>query len=187
MFRNVMIASLAGAAVTFAVPAVAQKAPGRGPSSAAIDARANSQGPMNASPMGTMHASPNSVLSTNPVTTTTTPMQPTEPTAPPTTRAVKSQGLIHASPTGIAHANTNSVLARGSVAATTLPGLTTGLTVNNTSGASLGTIGNVITGTDGTIRAVVITTAQGQTYTVPANSLSISGGVVTTTSTSIGG
>jgi hypothetical protein len=184
MFRTVLTASLAGAAITIAAPAIAQKAPGGAPNAAAIGARANSQGPANASPNGMMHASPNSVLRTNPVTTTTTPVVPT---VPPTTRAVNSQGLTHASPTGIAHANTNSVLARGSVPASTLPGLTNGLTVNNSAGTSVGTVSSVITGSDGTIRAVVITDAQGKTTTVPANSLSIAGGVVTTTSTSIGG
>ena len=186
MFRTVLTASLAGAALLVTAPAVAQKAPRGAPNSAAIGARANSQGPANASPMGTMNASPNSVLKTNPVTTTT-PTTPVVPTVPPATRAVNSQGLTHASPTGIAHANTNRVLARGSVAATTLPGLTTGLTVNNSTGTSVGTVSSVITGSDGTIRAVVITDAQGKTTTVPANSLSISGNVVTTTSTSIGG
>jgi hypothetical protein len=40
----------------------------------------------------------------------------------------------------------------------------------------------VITGSDGSIRAVVVTSASGQTYTLSGNSLSISGGVVTTTS-----
>jgi len=181
MFRNVMTAALAGAAIV-ATPVIAQKAPGGAPNQAAIGARANSQGPANASATGTANASPNSVLNTNPVTTTTV-----QPTVPPTTRAPKSQGPANASPTGVAHANTNSVLARGSVAASTLPGLTTGLTVVNSSGTSLGTVTKVITGTDGSIRAVVVTTAQGQTYTVPANTLSISGSTVTTTSTMISG
>lgn len=176
MFRNVMTVALAGAAIV-ATPALAQKAPGGAPNSAAIGARVNSQGPANASANGTLNASPNSVLKTNPVT----------PTVQPTTRAVNSQGLTHASPNGVAHANTKSVLARGAVAASTLPGLTTGLTVVNTSGTSLGTVSSVITGSDGSIRAVVVTTAQGQTYTLPANTLSISGSTVTTTSTMISG
>lgn len=176
MFRNVMTVALAGAAIV-ATPAIAQRTPGGSPNSAAIGARINSQGPANASVMGTMRASPNSVLKTNPVTPVV------QPTVPPVTRATNSQGLIHASPNAIARANSNSVLARGSVAASTLPGLTTGLTVVNTSGTSLGTISSVITGSDGSIRAVVVTTAQGQTYTLPANTLSISGTTVTTSTT----
>jgi len=44
----------------------------------------------------------------------------------------------------------------------------------------------VITGQNNTIRAVVVTSSTGQTYTLPASSLSISGGVVTTTSTVAG-
>lgn len=180
MFRNVMTVALAGAAIV-ATPAIAQRTPGGSPNAAAIGARINSQGPANASVMGTMRASPNSVLRTNPVTPVV------QPTVPPVNRATNSQGLIHASPNAIARANSNSVLARGAVAATALPGLTTGLTVQNTSGTSLGTVSQIVTGTDGSIRMVVVTTPQGQTYRLPATSLSISGGVVTTTSTTISG
>jgi hypothetical protein len=99
----------------------------------------------------------------------------------------RSQGPANASPTGIAHANSNSVLARGAVASSTLTGLTTGLVVNNSGGTQVGTVTQVISGPNRTIRAVVVTDASGKTYTLPASSLSISGNVVTTTSTSIGG
>jgi hypothetical protein len=117
-------------------------------------------------------------------------------TTPPTTTGtvngnsqatVNSQGPSHASPTGIAHASPNSVLARGAVASSTLPGLTTGLVVNNSSGTQVGTVTQVITGPDNTIRAVVVTSSSGKTYTLMPSTLSISGNVVTTTSTSIGG
>ena len=97
-------------------------------------------------------------------------------------QAQKSQGPAHASPVGLAHANENSVLASGSVAAATLPGLNTGLAVKSTSGTSLGTISRVITGPDGSIRLIEVTSPGGATLRFPANSLSISGGVVTTTS-----
>jgi hypothetical protein len=96
-----------------------------------------------------------------------------------------SQGPANASPNGIAHANQHSVLARGAVSSSTLAGLTTGLTVQNSAGTSLGTVSRVITGTDGSIRAVVVTSATGQTFTLAPSSLMISGGVVTTTSTTI--
>jgi len=98
-----------------------------------------------------------------------------------------SQGPANASPTGISHANENSVLARGSVSGTSLTGLTTGLTVQNSSGTSIGTVSQVITGSDGSIRAVVVTGTDGKTYRLAPSTLSISGNIVTTTSTTIGG
>ncbi|MFL6722017.1 MAG: hypothetical protein ACJ8FT_09490 [Sphingomonas sp.] len=95
---------------------------------------------------------------------------------------INSQGLAHASPTGIAHANSHSVLAGGAVASASLPGLTTGLTVHTTGGTTLGTVSRIITGTDGTIRQVIVTSSTGQTYRLSPSTLSISGGVVTTSS-----
>ena len=96
---------------------------------------------------------------------------------------VNSKGPANASPTGVAHANEHSVLASGSVASDTLPGLTTGLTVQSSTGTSLGTVSKIVTGKDGSIRQVYVTTSTGQTIKLPANSLTISGGVVTTTTT----
>lgn len=183
MFRNLLATSIASAAIIVAVPAFAAPgngnggrqgnaaaAPGGGPSQSAIDARVNSQGPANASPTGVTNASPNSALHT------------TTPTTTPTTNATKSQGLQHASPTGVANANSKSVLARGAVPSTALPGLTTGLTVQTTGGTTLGTVSQVVTGKDGSIRLVIVTSSAGQTYRLVPNTLSISGGVVTTTS-----
>ena len=95
---------------------------------------------------------------------------------------VNSQGPAHASATGIAHANSHSVLAGGAVASASLPGLTTGLTVNTTGGTTLGTVTRVITGMDGTIRQVIVTSPTGQTYRLSPSTLTISGGVVTTSS-----
>jgi hypothetical protein len=97
------------------------------------------------------------------------------------------QGPANASPTGIAHASSDSVLARGAVASSTLPGLTTGLVVRNSGGTQVGTVTRVITGPNNTVRAVVVTSTSGKTYTLAPSSLSISGNIVTTTSTSIGG
>lgn len=96
-----------------------------------------------------------------------------------------SQGPYHASPTGIAHANSHSVLAGGAVASTTLPGLTTGLTVQNSAGTSLGTVSRVVTDSSGNIRMVYVTSPGGHTYAVAPSSLSISGNVVTTSSTTL--
>jgi hypothetical protein len=186
MIQKILSTTVATAALAFAAPTMAQQAHGGagahgnanagaqmgGPSQSGLDARVNSQGSLNASPNGVLNSSPNSVLQTNPTT-----VAPTT-----TTGATNSQGLLHASPKAIAKANANSVLARGAVPTTALPGLTTGLTVNTSAGATLGTVSQVITGSDGSIRAVVVTSATGQTYTLSGNSLSISGDVVTTTS-----
>jgi hypothetical protein len=185
MLLKTITASVAGAAIAVAAPALADPPPGAGagagaganvnagamggPSGAAIDARVNSQGSVNASPQGVLNSNVNSALHT----TTTTP--------PGTSATTNSQGLQHASPTGIAHANSNSVLARGAVAATALPGLTTGLTVQNSSGTTIGTISRIVTGANGSIRLVIVTTATGQTLRLAPSTLSISGGVVTTT------
>lgn len=92
-----------------------------------------------------------------------------------------SQGPFHASATGIAHANAHSVLAGGAVRGSALPGLATGLTVTSRTGATLGTVSRVITGTDGSIRQVIVTSSSGQTLILSPATLSISGGVVTTT------
>jgi hypothetical protein len=66
MVRKIFTASVATAALSLATAAVAGPPPGRGggggPSQTGIDARANAQGAMHASPMGVMNASPNSVL-----------------------------------------------------------------------------------------------------------------------------
>jgi PRC-barrel domain len=171
-----IMATLAGAAL-IAVPAIAQHA-GHGPASGP-PTTSSGQAPGSTSMGNQGH---NSTTSMQPSTT-----QPTDTTTTATTTRdqarSKSQGPNNASPTGISHANENSVLAGGSVAADTLPGLTTGLNVQSSSGTSLGTVSQVITGSNGSVRMIVVTTSDGQTIRLPANSLSISGDVVTTTST----
>jgi hypothetical protein len=180
MFRKMLFVC---SAVILAAPALAtpQQSPrGGSPAGAALVARVNSQGPANASPRAIDRANENSVLRTNPVTT----VAPQVTTNPATGM---SQGPQHASPTGVAHANAHSVLAGGAVAADTLPGLTTGLTVQTSAGTTLGTVSQVVTGTDGSIRLVIVTSPTGETYRLAPSTLSISGGVVTTTSISVGG
>ena len=164
--RNLLIAAVSTAALTIAAPALAAPGGGGGPSAAGIGARVNSQGAINASPNGVLNSNVNSAV---------------HGTATTTTRATNSQGLQHASPTGISHSSSSSVLARGAVAGTALPGLTTGLTVQNSSGVTLGTVSQVVTGTDGSIRLVIVTSPSGQTLRLAPTTLSISGGVVTTT------
>lgn len=171
MFRNAWSSAVVLAAVAISAPAIA--GPRGGGNGVGGGATVNSQGALNASPNGIQNSSVNSVLKVN-----------STPSA--NVRAVNSQGLAHASANGIAHASPNSVLARGSVSSTSLPGLTTGLTVQNSTGTTVGTVSRVITGTDGSIRAVVVTSASGRTYTLAPNTLNISGSVVTTTSTTLG-
>jgi len=180
MFRKSLAVLAGSAAIIVAAPAVAAPggAHGGGPS-----ANANVNAGMGS--MGATHASPNSSLNRtmSPTTTGTTSYNPNSPAAQ------NSQALQHASPTAIAHANQNSVLARGALDATSpqLANLATGLNVQNSGGTMLGTVTNIIYGPNNTtIRAVVVTSATGQTYTLPANTLTVSGGVVTTTSTVVG-
>lgn len=187
MIRNVLTIALASGAMIAAGP-LSAKPGGGGPSAGATtgtnthvgagagqagtNARVNSQGSINASPNGMLNSNANSAVR-NSTTTNVTPNT--------TPNATKSQGLQNASPTGIAHASPRSVLARGAVAATDLPGLTTGMTVNNSAGTSIGTVSQVVTGADGSIRLVIVTSPTGQTIRLAPSTLSISGGVVTTT------
>jgi hypothetical protein len=181
MFRRTLSAAGAAAAIVIAGPAFGQgHGGGHGPSSMPGPAA----GPLSQQPTttSTMPAT------TSPTTTTTSPTTTSGTSFSPNSQAVThSQGPSHASPTGIAHASPNSVLSRGAVSSTTLPGLTSGLTVQNSTGTTIGTVSQVITGSDGSIRAVVVTSPTGQTFRLAPTTLSISGGVVTTTSTTTGG
>lgn len=185
MLRNLSMNAVAASLMVLATPALAQShGHGGPPAGTGAGAMPSSQGPMNASPTGVTNASPNSALSTTaPPTTTTTTGTSYNPSSP---ALQNSQGPANASPTGISHANQNSVLARGAVSSSTLQGLNTGMTVNNSSGTSIGTVSRIITGPNNTIRGVVVTSSSGQTYTLAPSTLSISGGVVTTTSTTGG-
>ena len=94
---------------------------------------------------------------------------------------INSQGLFHASPTGIAHANSHSVLTGRAVVSGSLAGLTTGETVNTSSGTTLGKVSQIITGADGSVRLVLVTSSTGRVLRLSPSTLSVSGGVVTTT------
>jgi len=98
---------------------------------------------------------------------------------------VNSQGAAHASDTGRAHANANSAIASGTNASA-LAGLMTGETVRDSSGATLGTVSRIERSDDGTIRTVLVASADGKrhrTIRLAPSSLSLSGGVVVTTAT----
>jgi sporulation protein YlmC with PRC-barrel domain len=96
---------------------------------------------------------------------------------------LNSQGLMHASPTGIAHASSRSVLAGGTVVRGSLAGLTTGLTVNTSTGTTLGRVSQIVTGANGSVRLVIVTSSTGRMLRLSPATLSISGGTVTTTQT----
>ena len=164
MFHKSLMAAAACAAIVVAGPAVAQRH-GGGQAGPRIGAGASMRGPNMTMPSATVGTSTN-------VNSQAT---------------IHSQGPANASVNGISHASSNSVLARGAVSSSMLPGLTTGLTVNNSAGTSIGTVNQVVTGSDGSIRAVVVTSPTGQMLRLPPSSLSISGNVVTTTSTTVGG
>lgn len=160
MFHKSLMAAAACAAIVVAGPAVAQRH-GGGQGGPRVGAGATVRGPSMTMPSATANMNSQATLN--------------------------SQGPANASLNGISHASSNSVLARGAVSSSTLPGLTTGMTVNNSTGTSIGTVNQVVTGSDGSIRAVVVTSPTGQTLRLPPSSLSISGNVVTTTSTTFGG
>jgi hypothetical protein len=63
----------------------------------------------------------------------------------------------------------------------TLAGLTTGETVNTSSGTTLGKVSQIITGADGSVRLVLVTSSTGRVLRLSPSTLSVSGGVVTTT------
>jgi len=91
------------------------------------------------------------------------------------------EGPDRASPTGVANANENAGLS--SATAADLSGLTTGLTVKDSTGATLGTVSKIEKSKDGTVRNVLVESATGKrTIRLAPNSLSVSGDVVTTTS-----
>jgi sporulation protein YlmC with PRC-barrel domain len=96
---------------------------------------------------------------------------------------LNSQSLMHASPTGIAHASSRSVLAGGTVVRGSLAGLTTGLTVNTSTGTTLGRVSQIVTGANGSVRLVIVTSSTGRMLRLSPATLSISGGTVTTTQT----
>jgi hypothetical protein len=94
------------------------------------------------------------------------------------TTNVRSQGAAHANINGLIHASPNSALARAGV--TTLTGLTTGLTVNNTGGTTLGTVNQVFLNQSGAVVGIQVSLDSGGTAFIPATSLSMNGTTVVT-------
>lgn len=94
-------------------------------------------------------------------------------------RRVNSQGPANASEQGLANASPNSVLAQAGV--TTLTGLTTGLTVNTTGGALVGTVQEVVLNQSGAVIGIRVDLDSNGTVFIPATSLSMDGTTVITT------
>jgi hypothetical protein len=90
---------------------------------------------------------------------------------------LNSQGPLHASATGIAHANAHSVLAGAPT--TTLTGVSVGMPLLS-NGAQVGTVYRVVTA-NGVITRVLVQGSNGRIYSLAPNTLTISGGSVTTT------
>jgi hypothetical protein len=108
-------------------------------------------------------------------TTTTT----TTATANSRSRA-NSQGPMHASATGIAHANAHSVL-YGASTGTALSGVSVGMPFFS-NGTQVGTVYRVVTA-NGRIQRVLVQSTNGRIYSLAPNTLTASGGSVTTTTT----
>ena len=68
-----------------------------------------------------------------------------------------------------------------SVPASTLPGLAPGLRVQTTGGKMIGVVTKVMTGPDGSIRKVYAISPAGNAFKLSPTSLTVDGGVVTTT------
>ena len=94
-------------------------------------------------------------------------------------RRVNSQGPANASEQGLANASPNSVLAQAGV--TTLTGPTTGLTVNTTGGALVGTVQEVVLNQSGAVIGIRVDLDSNGTVFIPATSLSMDGTTVITT------
>jgi ribosomal 30S subunit maturation factor RimM len=179
-----------------------------GPSQSGIEARANSMGPANASPTGIEHSSPNSVLNGSSIDSRIN-QHSIENRSTDLNRSTRTgdgdwddqkqtqnqngrggeltnEAFLHASPNAIMHASPNSILARSALPSAMLPGLTTGLSVTSSTGASIGTISSVLTTRNGSIAGVVVTSPTGQTYRVPASALTVSGSTVTVNSAELG-
>jgi hypothetical protein len=97
------------------------------------------------------------------------------------TTNVNSQGATHASVNGLIHASPNSALASAGV--TSLTGLATDLTVNNSVGDPLGTVGSIVVNRSGAVVGINLDLTAGGTVFVPATTLSMDGPIVVTSST----
>ena len=98
---------------------------------------------------------------------------------------INSQGPAHASANGIANANSNSVLAGTTTTRTVKSGALTGLTTGTTlfsNGTAVGTVQQIRMTGNGSVAVVIVKATNGGLYAVPANKLTFSGGMLSTSS-----
>lgn len=154
MLRTSIFRALAGAATLAATPAMA--APGGG----------GGHG------MGAMHANAHGLAAPHAVAVPHT-----------NTGRLKSQGPVHASATGIAHANSHSVLKGTTVVGGPIAGLTKGMTVVDANGNTVGTVSRINTASGGRVVNVLVKSSTGaRTIPLSPSTMTVSGGVATTTS-----
>jgi hypothetical protein len=139
-----------------------------------------------AQPAGGTTPSTGSTAAAPPPTGSTGAAPPASTTGAPTssTQVNPHHGSMKTSPTGAASATENA----GPTSATApadLSGLKTGLTVKDSTGATIGTVSKVQKTKAGKVRTVMVSSADGKrTMHLAPSTLSVSGDVVTTTSTS---
>jgi hypothetical protein len=140
---------------SLSLPSTEGAMPEGGTSGIGTQARLNSQGPAHASSVGIHNASPSSALHTN---LTNHPAMDAH-----------HHSLIDDHSPAAHHPGSSHVV-----------DLHTGLTVFNSGGHILGTITHVLTDAHGMITDVLVTAPTGQTYSLPANSFSLSGNMLIT-------
>lgn len=136
--------------------ATAGSSMGGGPAGAALDARINSMGAANASTTGIANANANSALSTS---------------TTPNTHANSAAAMNRMFP----GTRTSTSVTSGALA-----GLATGMALTSNS-TTVGTVQQIRTSADGTVRVVVVQGSNGRMYAIPANKLTLSNGTLTTT------
>jgi hypothetical protein len=153
-------------------------------------ARANRKGPSQASDQGVTHSNANAGLRGTTTSTTTVVGDTTAAGAATSNSArVNRMGPSRASPTGVAHSNDHAGLRTGATVASDLAALQSGMTVKSATGTTLGEVTRVERSADGTVRSVLVRTSDGahRVLHLAPGSLSISGGVVVTDQTKLGG
>ena len=96
---------------------------------------------------------------------------------------ISSQGPANASERALERANENSVLADDATTGPDLSALREGLTVVDGDGSTLGTIRRISRSSDGTVRNVLVTSAEGRrrVIRVAPGTLTLNGDIVVTT------
>jgi hypothetical protein len=96
---------------------------------------------------------------------------------------LRSQARVRASASGVAHANSRSVLKGGVVVGGSLAGLTKGMVVRDVNGNTIGTVKAINTASGGRVVNVLVkSSTSARTIPLSPATVSVSGGVATTTS-----